>query len=123
MNIDGERIATIASVIGLLGAAAKYVLDWYRDDRRTRGKRPTSDERHRQSIDANILTVAKARDELAEDNASLRATLREEREAHAADRAASLAEREHLRAQIAALEARLRSVADELANLRIQHSI
>jgi hypothetical protein len=121
--VTPERFATLASTIALLGAGVKYLIDWYRDDRRNRGKRPTSEQRHRQDIDANILTVAKARDELSEDNAALRATLREEREAHAADRAASLAEREQLRAQIAALETRLRTLADELANIRTQHGI
>jgi hypothetical protein len=65
-------------------------------------------------VDASIVTVARARDELEEDNARIRATLAEERanwirerERFERERDAWETDRARFRAEIAALEARI----------------
>lgn len=76
--------------------------------------RPNRGVRANQVIDASIITVARARDELEEDNLRIRATLAEERKNWASererferDRAAWDTDRARLRAEIAALEQRI----------------
>jgi septal ring factor EnvC (AmiA/AmiB activator) len=70
--------------------------------------------RANQVIDASIITVARARDELEEDNLRIRATLAEERknwiserERFERERQAWETDRTRLRAEIAALEQRI----------------
>lgn len=68
--------------------------------------------------DKSLLVVAKARDELEEDNARLRVTIVEERNRHAEDRAQWVAEKARLRAEIDALEGKLRALLSEVEDLR-----
>jgi len=76
--------------------------------------RPTRGVRQQRVVDASIVTVARARDELEEDNLRIRATLAEERKNWASererferDRAAWDTDRARFRAEIAALEQRI----------------
>lgn len=91
-----------AVVVAILGAGGgKYVWDAIRGMRDTppRGLRVAN---------SSISTVVRARDELEEDNVRLRATLAEERAAHAAERDRWLADQARLRADIASLEQQIR---------------
>lgn len=81
---------------------------------RAYASRPDGGVRRQRSVDASIVTVARARDELEEDNLRIRATLAEERKNWASererferDRAAWDQDRARFRAEIAALEARI----------------
>ena len=83
---------------------------------------PPRVSRQQREVDANIATVARARDELSEDNARLRATLAEERKQrtedearHAVERMRWLADQDRLRADVARLEAQIRSERDDAA--------
>lgn len=113
---------------GALGASAlTYILQTVKDRKRAKDARPSE-------VDANILTVARARDQLEADNVLLRQTLTEERRAHADDRAAWQTERAQMREEIEALEAQLRaeraaadqryeSLLQQLAEIRNRHGI
>lgn len=68
--------------------------------------------------DSSLLVVAKARDELEEDNVRLRVLIGEERTRHAEDRAVWAKEKAALRAEIDTLEAKLRMLLEEVAALR-----
>jgi DNA polymerase sigma len=93
----------------LTSGTAKVLFDAAKDWRNRVGK----DQRHVATIDASIVTVAKARDELAEDNARLRATLAEERAYHEADRKRWEGEKANFRSEIAELQAQIRRERDE----------
>lgn len=140
----GSRLGDTALAL-LTAGGGKYAWDAWREYRQRRAARPTADQRIREDIDANILTVARARDELAEDNGRLRETLREERAQHAStlreereqhdrERQSWWGEREQLREEITLLETQLRAERDEhnrrydalleqLADLRHRHGI
>lgn len=102
----------VTLVLGVLSTGSlKYVYDAWRA---WRAESPR-ELRVVGVIDANIATVARARDELIEDNVRLRETLTEERaqrladEArHATERARWLADQERLRADVARLETQIR---------------
>jgi hypothetical protein len=100
--------------VALLGA----IKDW-RSERRSAPSR----------TDANVLTVGLARDQLAKDNDGLRQERAEEAARHAAERAEWTRERaalkaEHaiemaeLNARIDVLEAKVRSLLDEVLSLK-----
>lgn len=102
-------MSTAQAVIGLIsalltGGFGKFLWDIYRDYR----NRPPKAVREQATIDANILTVVRARDELEEDNVRIRATLAEERTRHAEDRTSWDAERARLREEAATWEQRYR---------------
>lgn len=132
MNADGVLSALVQVVVG--GGIVGYGLDALRErKRRARhaGREPAVVESlHLQNADASLLTVARARDELEEDNARCRAALAEERALrveeraqHAAERREWWAEREQLRGEITTLEGRIRDLADELTAIRTRHGI
>lgn len=98
----------LISVI-LTTGTGKVIWDSVKDWR----NRLTKEQRQVATIDASIVTVAKARDELGEDNARLRAILAEERQRHDTERARWDAERVSLRQEIALLETQIRRERDE----------
>lgn len=69
-------------------------------------------------VDASLVVVAKARDELEEDNRRLRLTISEERARHAEDRDRWDREKRALREEIDGLEHRLRALLAEVEQLR-----
>lgn len=109
----------VAAVLALLsGGGAKFVYDNVRQWRNG----PPRAARMQLVVDANIATVARARDELEEDNLRLRIQLSEERaqrveveRLHSEERARWLFDQERLRADVARLEARLRTEQAEAA--------
>lgn len=111
----------VAAVLTLLSAGGgKYAWDALRQWRAETPK----ELRLAGVVDANIATVARARDELAEDNMRLRQTLTEERAQrvadetrHATERARWLFDQERLRADVERLENQIRAERVE-ANLR-----
>lgn len=104
-------IALIAAV--LAGGSGKVVLDFYQAWRNG----PPPELKNVTLADANLASVAKARDELIEDNIRLREERLEQDQRHAAERAVWLAEQARLRKDIADLELRLRTERDQ-ANRR-----
>lgn len=106
---NGDNIWFWLISILLTGGAGKSLFDFVKDWR----ARPSKGERQVATIDASIVTVAKARDELAEDNARLRAMLDEERTRHDGDRARWDAERASLRREIEELREQIRRERDE----------
>lgn len=111
-----SQLAGGSLLLGLL----KYVVDAMNARRKNR----RSPVQVRQAdVDANILTVAKARDELAEDNDRLRAEIRDLIERHAADRREWERREAALKAEVDRLETRLRSLLEEVLDLRTRHGI
>ena len=106
----------VATLLG--GGGAKYAYDFVKDRMAARDARPSTRQQQAADVDASILTVAKARDELAEDNTRLRETLREERLSHAVDRTAWMTERDTLRGEVVQLEDRLRVLLGELTDVK-----
>jgi hypothetical protein len=74
------------AVAFLGGGGAQYAIGLWRERRTERVNRPAL-------VDASILTVARARDELEADNARLREQLDNERAAHHQERESWMAER------------------------------
>lgn len=109
----------VAALITLLsGGSGKFVYDAVKQWRNA----PPRALRNQTVVDANIATVARARDELEEDNARLRKTLAEERKQrnedearHAVERLRWEADQERLRAEMARLEIQIRAERDEAA--------
>lgn len=95
----------------LTGGIGRFAVQAVRDWR----NRPMTVDQHVSSIDASIITVARARDELAEDNTRLRQMIVEERERWDAEREAWSAERLTLRNEIASLETLIRRERAESA--------
>lgn len=106
---DGDNIWFWLISILLTGGGGKFLYDSIKDWR----SQPSKDARHVATLDASIVTVAKARDELAEDNARLRATLAEERAWHEAERSRWESEKTRFRQEIAELQAQIRLERDE----------
>jgi hypothetical protein len=102
-NPTSDPWIAVASLL-LTGGGAKYAYDVVKDWR----NRPPRELRIRTVVDASIATVARARDELEEDNARLRLTLAEERNQFNAERARYLAD-------ISRLEDQVRRERDEYA--------
>jgi molecular chaperone GrpE (heat shock protein) len=112
---------------GLLSYAAalcKWFVAW-RQGATTEGRQAA----HVTTVDQSLAVVARARDELEADNALLRATLAEQRAAHASEvsdliqrqtteRALWSQEKSGLKAEIADLERRLREMLAEVENIR-----
>lgn len=93
----------------LTGGGGKFLYDSVKDWK----SQPGREQRHVATIDASIVTVARARDELAEDNALIRATLAEERKHHDHERAIWNAEKVSLREEIEILRVQIRRERDE----------
>jgi hypothetical protein len=109
----------IVGILALLSSGgAKLIYDASKQWRTA----PSRAVRSQGIVDANIATVARARDELEEDNARLRMILGEERKQraeverlHTEERARWLADQRRLRADVNRLEMRLRSEQAEAA--------
>lgn len=117
-----DRTTAVTSIITALIAAGilTYVRDAYRAFRARRiAATPAAREAlHVATADQSLLVVAKARDELVEDNTRLRVMLAEERTRSAEDRARAEREKALMRAEIDSLEAKLRGLLDEVTALR-----
>lgn len=117
-----DNTTAVTTVItALIGAGVlTYVRDAVRAirARRTAATPEAREALHVATADQSLLVVAKARDELVEDNTRLRVTIAEERTRHAEDRAQWAREKAHLRAEIDSLEAKLRGLLDEVTALR-----
>lgn len=103
------------------GSGLKSVVDLGRSWAHARSRR-TPEEKEAARVDASILSVARARDELEEDNKRLRELLTEERaqnatlrQHHLADRQSWFSQEAVYRREIAELELRIRSERDEAA--------
>lgn len=118
MNWNEVLIALIAA--GLL----KYAVDLIRwVNARRLAKTP--DGRQAMTIatvDQSLTVVARARDELQEDNARLRETLTSERARYDQERIRWEAREKSMRAEIDALEQKLRDLLSEVENLKIRHN-
>lgn len=122
--------AWLTIVLALIGTggllylrdAAKFIAQKFRQ---TAPERKAQREVHTAvaQYDASLLAVAKARDELLEDNQRLREERREQDARHAADRAEWAKERAELRREIEAMESRLRTALDDLGALKVRHSL
>lgn len=120
----GPKDGMLGLAIALLSSGgARYAFATYREIRARKDAKPTPSLAHLAEVDANILTVVKARDELAEDNLRIRAILGEERAENRLVVTDLRRENAQLRADIAALEAKLRALLEELADLKARHSI
>lgn len=107
-----------AFLLLLSGGGAKFVFDAVRAWRNA----PPRAARDAQAVDANIATVARARDELEADNARLREVIVEERRQraedesrHAIERARWMFDQDRLRADVERLEAQIRAERDAAA--------
>lgn len=109
----------VAGVLALLtGGGAKFIYDTFRQWRNA----PPRAARNQIVVDANIATVARARDELEEDNTRLRVMLMESNaqraemeRLHSEERARWLFDQQRLRADVDRLEERLRIERSEAA--------
>lgn len=103
----------ITGIVALLtGGGGKFAYDAFVQWRAS----PPRGIRQQSLVDANIATVARARDELEEDNVRLRTIIAEERKQraeverlHESDRTRWDLDRERLRADVDRLERRLRA--------------
>ena len=102
----------------LSGGGAKFLYDAVRQWRNA----PPRQLRSQLVVDANIATVARARDELEEDNVRLRSIIVEERaqrieveRLHAEERSRWLSDQQRLRGDVSRLEIQIRSERDEAA--------
>lgn len=98
-------------LVGLImtTGTAKVIFDGFRDFL----NRPSKSQQHVATIDASIITVARARDELVEDNQRLRDEITELRQRHAEDRTRWENEKTAFRREIAELQERIRLERDE----------
>lgn len=103
-------LSIISLIIG--GGGIKYAYDAWKAWKTG----PPHELRRQGVVDASIATVARARDELEEDNLRLRQTLAEERKQHAEERLRYLADITRLEEQIRLerSEAQRRAVEQEL---------
>ncbi len=110
---ESKELLTFLSVLFGAGGAGVAIVGAIRDWTQKRRTQISS-------LDANMLTVGLARDQLAADNDRLRRERGEDAARHAADRAEWAKERAEMRAEIDALEAKLRDMLDELVELRLR---
>ena len=97
-------------IMGLLSTGSgKFIWDTYKDWR----NQPSKAMRESTDIDASIVTVARARDELEADNVRLRQELIDQESRHSRERDRWLADQERLRADVARLEAQIRTERQE----------
>jgi hypothetical protein len=99
---------TLVSIV-IAGGGFKYSLDIYKSWKNG----PPHELRKQGLVDASIATVARARDELEEDNVRLRQTLAEERKQHTEERVRYLADITRLEQQIRAERAEAKQRAME----------
>lgn len=112
MAVTDEPV--LLTIIGALGGGGgKLLFDFYKAYK----DGPPKELRAVALADANLASVAKARDELIEDNMRLRAERVEQDARHAAERAQWLFDQERLRADVNRLEDQIRAERAE-ANLR-----
>jgi hypothetical protein len=93
----------------LSGGSGKFIWDTYKDWR----AQPSKVVRESTDIDASIVTVARARDELEADNARLRQELIDQDARHSRERERWLGDQERLRADVSRLEAQIRAERQE----------
>ena len=121
-----DRTTAVTSIITALIAAGllSYIKDAIRAyrARRIAATPEARDALHVATADQSLLVVAKARDELEEDNRRLRVTLGEERARHDVERNEWYSEKRQMRAEIDELEAKLRGLLREVEQLRTRHS-
>ena len=115
----------IPVLLALISAGLlKYVVDilrWWAA--RRRAKTPEGQQAATMAaVTESLAAVARARDELEDDNTRLRAQLAESEARHAVDRAAWSEERARMRAEIDDLEKRLREILDEVQTLKLRHA-
>ncbi len=84
----------------LSGGTAKYVFDFWQSIR----SGPSKPLKAQRTVDASIATVARARDELEEDNARLRVQMAEQETRHGEERDRWLTDQNRLRGDIERLE-------------------
>jgi len=112
--IPSGQPAWVYVILFLLSSgSAKFIYDTYKDWR----SQPSRAVRESTDIDASIITVARARDELAEDNARLRQELVDQDDRHSRERNRWLADQERFRAQIRELEGQIRIEQKRYADL------
>lgn len=98
----------VGAIVTLLGGnLGRYIWKAVHDWRAHQEARVTPREREQASIDASILTVARARDELEADNDRLRQAAREREAQHAVEVERLTAEIIRYREHVADLEARI----------------
>jgi cytochrome c556 len=107
----------------MAGGGIKYLYEAYKEWRRKVPKEITQNS----FVDASIATIARARDELAEDNARLRVVLAEERAQFTAERIRYLADINRLEAQIRAerddFARRYESLLEQVRSLKQRPSL
>lgn len=111
-------------LVALIGAGVlryvEYVARWYA--RRRAAATPVGQRLAALTeADQSVTVVAHARDELAEDNRRLRVMLSEERQRRVEDNAASIARETVMRAEINALELKIRAVLTEVEEMKRRH--
>lgn len=112
--MSGTSDGVLAAAITVLGGGSgKFLYDLWRD-RRTRPARGSVVQRRQADIDASILTVARARDELEADNQALRQMLTEERENFRREREEWASERADLRREVDELQQKLWRISQRL---------
>lgn len=111
-EVTSGNLTEIGALATLLGSGVAWVVNVLRARHRERAAEPQN------KLDANLITVVRARDELEADNDRLRGQMREEREQHANERAEWARERSSLREQVEHLESRLRALLDEVTELK-----
>lgn len=107
----GEWTALLIAI----GAGLRYVHTTYKAWRERRANAPTPAAAERAETDANVLTMARVRDELEADNERLRTTLAQREAQHATDRAEWRDERRDLKQEIERLEVVVRAQAADAA--------
>lgn len=122
-----DRTTALTNIAVALIAAG--LLNYARDAfkafraRKVAGTPEAREALHVATADQSLIVVARARDELVEDNVRLRLTISEERTRHAEDRAQWARDKAILRGEIDSLEAKLRGLLDEVTALRTRTSV
>lgn len=121
-----DRTTAVTSVIVALISAG--LLTYFKDathawrTRRAAGTTEAREAMHVATADKSLLVVARARDELAEDNDRLRVIIAEDRRRHAEDRMRWDEEKKTMREEIESLEAKLRAILREVEELKSRHA-
>lgn len=113
-----------AIIVALISAGLlKYAVDGYKGWKKGRlAKTPAALQAAQiATVDQSLAVVARARDELAEDNARLRTLMAESDARHEADRARWELRDKSRREEIEVLEAKLRALLTEVEKLKDRH--